>query len=89
MTKRNPMTYERGECPQNDRTLSRKSESAGSVCEWLESLLTMVNEGDLLAPDNLEDLTSQRWWYEDRDELIRKIKAHLQDSNRVMDKGEL
>ena len=36
MTKRNPMTYERGECPQNDRTLSRKSESAGSVCEWLK-----------------------------------------------------
>ena len=37
MTKRHPMTYERGESPQNDRTLSRKREDAGSVAPITEA----------------------------------------------------
>jgi hypothetical protein len=50
----------------------------------LESLLKMVTEGSLTSPLWITDNEKCRWWYEDRDELIEEIKAHLQDSNRRM-----
>ena len=47
----------------------------------LESLLKFVEEGTLLPDREFESGQTELWWYEDRDELIRKIKAHLKDSN--------
>jgi len=50
----------------------------------LESLIKFIDEGTLLPDREFESKQSERWWYEDRDELLKKCRAHIADSNRII-----
>ena len=65
----------------SEETKKSAIDSVNSIA-LLECLMTMIDNGVLLPDREFESEQSERWWYEDRDELLRKCRLWLKHSNK-------